>query len=332
MSRVQIPSGPWSITVTDTEEGDAADMLVSVIICTYDPAMYEHFLEAVESVQEQSYESVELVIVVDGTESIFKRAQQRFDSQDNVLVSCNSENIGVSASRTRGAELASGEVVAFMDDDAIADSQWIATLAEQYSEKDVLAAGGRMTGKWIDGRPRYLPEEFNWLVGVSFPNFARPGEEVRNTFESNISFRRDVFLNLGGYNPMFGPDAETYAHAEGAELGHRLQRTYDRGVVYVPEAVVAHKVFKWRTELPWLLKRAFWQGYSKRKMEQMVLSDVGAEERRYLRQLLAKSVALRVVKLVRRPNLTTLTQLVSIGLLTATVGMGYGYGIIRPVT
>jgi glycosyltransferase involved in cell wall biosynthesis len=315
--------------VTDTDEGDAAEMLVSVIICTYDPAMYEHFLEAVESVQEQSYEPLEIVIVVDGTESIFKRVRQHFDSQDNILVQCNDENLGVSASRTRGAELASGEVVAFIDDDAIAESHWIATLADSYNKNDVLAAGGQMTGKWIDGRPRHLPEEFNWLVGVSFPDFAKPGEEVRNTFESNISFRRDVFLKLGGYNPMFGPNAESYSHSEGAELGHRLQRRYDRGVVYVPEAVVAHKVFTWRTELPWLLKRAFWQGYSKRRMEQMILSDVSAEERRFLRQLLTKSVPQRIAQLVREPDLPGLSQLTSLGVLTLSVGLGYFYGVLR---
>ena len=315
--------------MTDTEEGDAAEMLVSVIICTYDPAMYEHFLEAVESVQEQSYEPLEIVIVVDGTESIFRRVQQQFDSQDDILVRYNEENLGVSASRTLGAELASGEVVAFIDDDAIADSHWIETLANVYAENDVLAAGGKMTGKWIDDRPRHLPEEFNWLVGVSIPNFAEPGQEVRNTFESNISFRRDVFLKLGGYNPMFGPYAEAYSHSEGAELGHRLTCTYDRGVMYIPEAIVTHKVFPWRTELPWLLKRAFSQGCSKGRMEQMFSSDAGAEERRFLRQLLMTSVPRRFAQLIRHLDLLGLTQLVSLGVLTGTVGLGYFYAILR---
>ena len=84
MSRVQIPSGPWSITVTDTEEGDAADMLVSVIICTYDPAMYEHFIEAVESVQGQSYEPLETVIVVDGDAELYHRVADRYQGMTDI--------------------------------------------------------------------------------------------------------------------------------------------------------------------------------------------------------------------------------------------------------
>ena len=45
-------------------------MLVSVVICTYEPERYEVLREAVESVLEQTHESVELVVVVDGNETV----------------------------------------------------------------------------------------------------------------------------------------------------------------------------------------------------------------------------------------------------------------------
>jgi hypothetical protein len=63
-------------------------------------------------------------------------------------------------------------------------------------------------------------------------------------------------------------------------------------------------------------------------MKQLV-SDAGrAEEGRFLRQLLTKSVPRRVAQLIREPDLTRMTQLVAIGVLTVTVGLGYFYAIL----
>jgi len=95
---------------------------------------------------------------------------------------------------------------------------------------------------------------------------------------------------------------------------------------------VGHKVFAWRTGKQWLLARAFWQGYSKRTVEQLVPTETRRTEGRFLRQLLTRSVPRRVAQLVRQPKWSRVTQLVSIAVLTATVGVGYGYGIIRRVT
>ncbi len=89
-------------------------MKVSVVVCTYADERFPDFCEAVESVLGQTYDSVEAVLVIDGNQSVFGRVCEEFGEREEVVIHCNEENQGVSASRTRGAELASGDVVAFI--------------------------------------------------------------------------------------------------------------------------------------------------------------------------------------------------------------------------
>ena len=303
-------------------------MDVSVIICTYAVERYEDFSEAVESILDQTYESIEIVLVIDGNEDLCELVEADFGERDNIVIENNNKNRGVSYSRTKGAELADGDVVAFVDDDAVAEPNWIAELVDVYQSTDAVAVGGRMIGDWLVGDPWYLPEEFYWLVGVTHRGFADPGEEVRNTFESNISFKRDVFLNLGGFSSDLGPTAEVYRHSEGAEIGVRLQEEYDRGVVYEPEAVVHHKIFADRIQLQRLCKRAFEQGVSKQIMASQTTS-FSNEEFGFLFLLVQVYIPQRLRTLVRSPSLGDLGQLLMLVVFTSCVGVGYCYAVVN---
>jgi len=300
-------------------------MDVSVIICTYAAERYDDFSEAVESVLEQTYDSVEVVVVVDGNRAVAERA--RTDFTDEIIVHNNSENRGVSYSRTKGAKIATGDVVAFIDDDAVADTNWISELVRGYEDTDALAVGGRMDGLWLAGRPWFLPEEFDWLVGVTHRGFTTEVEEVRNTFESNISFRREIFLELGGFDPKLGPKADKYLHSEGSEIGLRLQSEYDQGVLYIPTAVVQHKVFKNRTKFLWLSKRAFKQGVSKKRMQQHTLHSSG-EEMNFLYKLLVKHIPRRIQQIIQERSINQVGKLIMTFVLTSVVVLGYIYSAL----
>ncbi|AEH36963.1 glucosyl-dolichyl phosphate glucuronosyltransferase [Halopiger xanaduensis] len=304
-------------------------MDVSVVLCTYDTDAYDDFCEAATSVLEQTYDDVELVVVVDGTDAVHERVLEDFGDRDDVVVHCNDKNMGLLASRNRGAELATGDVVAFIDDDAVADEQWLESLVDAYEEKNAIAAGGKMTPRWTADHPDFLPEEFYWLVGVTHRGFADGPGEVRNTFGSNISFRRDVFLNLEGFDTdIGGRKGDKNLQGGETELCARMQRKYGRGVWYVPEAEVEHKVFRYRTDPTWLLERAFWQGYSKRAMETLV-PDSSNEESEFLGKLLLKYVPERTRRLTDDPSIGRATRLLALFVFTAVVGVGYLYGVVR---
>ncbi|ELZ13899.1 group 1 glycosyl transferase [Halovivax asiaticus JCM 14624] len=304
-------------------------MQVSVVVCTYALDSYEHFREAVDSVFDQTYDDVELVIVVDNAPAVYDRIIEESGDLNDAVVHCTDENRGLTRSRNLGAELATGDVVAFIDDDAVADRRWVERLVAAYEDHDAIAVGGRMAPRWEAGEPTALPPEFYWLVGETHDGFADGPDEVRNTFGSTISFRRDVFLELGGFDPAIGGrKGDSNLQGEEAELCVRMRRRYGRGIWYDPDAVVEHKVFEYRTDPRWLLGRAFWQGYSKRAMAVLVV-DSTDEESEFLRSLVVESIPDRIRGMVGGPVRQNALQLLSLFVLTVAVGLGYLYGVTR---
>ncbi len=291
--------------------------------------MYSHFSEAAESILSQTYNDIELVVIVDGTQSVYNRVVADYGDRDDVIIQCNEENVGLLESRNRGAEIATGDVVSFIDDDAVADDQWIERLVRAYDEEDAIAAGGKMTPKWIAGKPSFLPEEFYWLVGVTHRGFAEGPGEVRNTFGSNISFRAEVFDELDGFDvEIGGRKGDKNLQGGETELCVRMKSRYGQGVWYNPEAEVAHKIFDYRTRFWWLLDRAFWQGYSKRAMEFLVQESTDNESK-FLTRLLTRLGPARIRNLIQSLSGEQITQLLTLILFTVTVGAGYVYGGIR---
>jgi len=309
-------------------------MRVSVVICLHTMDRFDDFVEAANSVFAQTYDDVELVAVSDGSDAVCDAIREQFGDRDDVVTVCNEENQGLAVSRNRGSEAASGDVIAFMDDDAIAEERWVEELLTVYERRDVPAVGGRMTAQWVADKPHFLPAEFYWLVGVTPPRFgpandADEGGEVRNTYGGNMSFRREVLDDLGGFSPeMGGREGDKNLQGEETELCARMKDQYGHGMYYNPDAKVAHKIFDYRTDPMWLLDRAFWQGYSIRGMEALVPGSSGTESD-FLAEILFESVPDRIKKLLTRPSLAVVLQLCMLFVLTGTVGVGYLYGALK---
>mgnify|MGYP000383161240 CR=1 FL=1 len=107
-----------------------------------------------------------------------------------------------------------------------------------------------------------------------------------------------------------------------------MYEEYGQGVIYNPDAVVNHRIYERRTEFGWLLRRAFWQGYSKRAMSKLVPQS-GDEESDYLRSLLFRYVPGRLAGIARRPTKTKVSQLLTLFALLFATGIGFLYGVLR---
>ena len=246
------------------------------------------------------------------------------------VIHLNETNLGLSRSRNIGAGIATGDVVAFIDDDAVADPNWIAGLADMYLNYNAVVAGGMIKPLWVAGVADFIPEEFLWLVGANPKGSPEQITEVRNTYGSNISFARDIFLNLGGFNSSFGFNAGKGGILQGeeAELCNKVKNLTGKGCMYNPNAVVYHKVFKERIELKPLFRRAFWQGYSKRVLEKQSTEPL-EDESGFLKYVMLTGVPERIIGMVSMHPWKNFKQLFFLIAFTGTVGIGYLYRMLE---
>jgi len=286
------------------------------------------FTEAVESALAQTHEPIEVVLVIDGNPEVYEHAVEDFGDDDGVVIHDNDENRGISYSRTKGAELATGEIVAFIDDDGVAEPDWIAKHVETYEETDAVAVAGYVAPNWQTEKPDFFPEEFYWLVGCTELGFAADGEEIRNGYGSNVSYRRDVFLDVGGYDVNTGRKGDRHIQAHEAPVGIRIREEYGQGVVYVEDAVVHHTLFDYRGEFRWLVFRSFWQGFSKRVMELLYPGGQGNESA-FLKDLFVRALPSRVKRTGTERSPAPAKEALAILAFTGAVGLGYAYGLIR---
>ena len=299
------------------------DTSVSIILCTHRSERYEDFVEALDSLNAQSCENekLEIVVVVDGNRELYERILKRgIEEADKVKgkvkVILNEKNMGLSESRNKGMKEAKGDIIAFFDDDAVADEDWMRELVRLYEEKDAFAAGGKLLPKWVSKKPKFLPEEYYWLVGATHKGFPEEVTEVRNTFGSNLSFKAEVLKALGGFRSEMGVKGKGLLQGEETELCERMREKFGKGVVYNPDAIVYHKVFPERLRMRFLLRRAFWQGYSKRVMKELGYSI--SEEEEFVRDLVGS-----ITERVKAKSLVAYGQLIFLLVFTSVVGLGY---------
>jgi len=305
-------------------------MLVSVVVCTHRTDHYEEVTRAVDSLLKQTHPEIEIIVVVDGVEESYQKMILHYGSQSHIRVIATERSLGAFGAANVGVKAARGEIVAFMDDDAIAERTWVENLIDAYREFDAIAVGGKILPVWCFGRPDYLPEEMDWLVGVTHEGFAEENAvEVRNTFGPNMSFRREVFERIGLFNEELAFAPPFYIQGAEADFGWRMKQELGKGVIYNPEAVVYHQVSQSKVKVRALLKRAFCQGYSKALLRRLNPSGgVLTVERSYLKRLLMKNIPRRIKgcfsRLDRATEIKKLSFLIAL-ILSITIGFLYGY-------
>jgi len=229
---------------------------VSVIVVTYNRP--KDVMETIESLFNQSVKPFEVIVIDDGSNfhpNIEFRAETlkviRFDQE-----------VGLSNARNYGINIAKGDYIAFIDDDAIAEKKWIEEIKKGLENADVI--GGAI-------KPLYQATPPEWWNEKDFGGVAGAGNEwgddvIWKIWGCNMAFRTHVFKKIGLFNPNLGRRKGKLFSFEEIDLINRA-RGKGFNVQFIPAAVVYHKVPPKRMTISYLLRFFFYSGRSKKIQE-----------------------------------------------------------------
>jgi glycosyltransferase involved in cell wall biosynthesis len=285
-------------------------------------------IDAIDSILKQTYSNIEIIVAVDHNKELMKILKQKFP--EKVLFAFNSTARGLSETRNEGVRKSTGDIIAFIDDDAIADKRWIESLVSNYTDSNVLGVGGKLIPLWKKKRPIWFPEELDWIVGCTYKGHPEVKVEVRNVIGCNMSFRREVFSRIGYFNSKIGRlDNIPLTTGEDTEYCIRLRTTFPNGnILFDPYATAYHKVDEKRESIKYVLKRSYGEGITKSIINKS--TDKGKilkTENTYLMHLLLKSIPQYIGKSFLLKNSS---QNVSRALILSMAIIATGLGYLLP--
>jgi glucosyl-dolichyl phosphate glucuronosyltransferase len=242
-----------------------AEPLLSVVVATHDrPDRLVACLEGLAALEDP----VEVIVVDSASTHSCGHIAGRFAVRFSRLHYCREDEPGLSRARNRGVREASCELVAFVDDDAVAAPDWARRLSAPFADTRIGCAGGTCRPRFDAARPRWLSERLLQFAGItrigSTPREARSSAEY--PFGANICFRRAALAQIGGFSEGLGRSARSLLSGEESAAIDRLR---ERGwtVWLQPDAIVDHAVAAERCSSAYYWRRLWWQGIGRARSE-----------------------------------------------------------------
>jgi glucosyl-dolichyl phosphate glucuronosyltransferase len=228
------------------------ELTVSVVICAYTEDRWTLVQKSVASARAQKLQPIEIILSIDHNEELFRRCAEYFKEESlteatPIRVVQNKYDGRLGSARNTGVELAAGDIVAFLDDDAAAAPDWLEQLIAPYDDARVGAVGGAPLPVFEVSRPRWFPHEFNWVFGCAYNGMPLRRAPLAHLIGANMSARRAILQEIGGFHSDNHDDMD---------MCHRIAFA-DYQVIYEPLATVQHWVPASRTTWSYFWRRCY---------------------------------------------------------------------------
>lgn len=262
---------------------------VSVVICTYSDVRVDQLTDVLAGLQRQTVAPHQVVVVVDHNPELLERLRKLVAG---AMVVPNRETQGLSGSRNSGIAVSTGDVIAFIDDDAIPNSDWIEAIAGGYAHERTIGVGGPVDPIWEGDIPWWFPAEFGWVVGCSFAGQPTLPSPIRNFIGCNMSFRRDAISGVRGFRIELGRVGLSPVGCEETEFCIRLLNERPADILWFdPAARVRHHVPEARLKWAYFTSRCWSEGRSKARVARLVGAERAlASEKSYVGRVLTSGI------------------------------------------
>ena len=314
---------------------------ISIITPCYTMARLRDITELLESVQAQTYNNIETLIVAERSPELADSISQYIAEKGylHMRVLYNQGQWGLSSARNLAIGQVKSDIIAFIDDDALLFPDWAEETVKTYAEDDsIIGVTGPILPLWEQESMSWFPREFYWIFSCTYRDMAEK-TEVRNGFGTNLSFRQEAFSSGELFRTSMGAKGRGQGGwqepgAEEAEFSLRVKRKTGRRIIYNPQVRVKHRVYRYRLTAKFIAKRAYWEGHAKAMLNRWYHSSnskaaVLSTEYELLRRILFRFLPQTVNRLFHQP-LVALRQLRVAVLVLACVAGGYfSYNLSR---
>ena len=301
---------------------------VSVVICVYTEQRWHDILAAIASVHAQTRKVDDIIVVVDHNEAL--AARLRAEMLDVRLID-NTETRGLSGARNSGIAAAWGDLVAFLDDDAAAEPEWVEVLSRHFEDQQVMGVGSWVTPLWTKARPKWFPSQYLWVVGCSYEGMPTVLSETRNLFGGSMVIRRSLFSSIGGFDSRLGRDTgKLPMGCEETELCIRARVKLD-GVRFLldPTVRITHRVNSERLTVKYFFLRCLAEGVSKLRLTKICGEHIGlSSELRFLTSVLPPALLTTILCLIKGEGAAFARLLLLLGGFGAAAA-GFAYASLK---
>lgn len=259
MSRLELPAGT-------SAESEPAMPRVTVAVCTYD--RYEALDSCLAALAVQLLANTEFeCIVVDNSPSRARSdVEARRHAAHRNLRWMHEPTPGLSNARNVAVREARAPLIAYVDDDAIPEPDWLSRMLEAFDTlgEEYVGIGGKILPVFPVARPEWLSDKLLGYVSVvdlgAETRGLQPKEWVAG---ANIAYRVSALRQVGGFSPALGRVGSgiSLMSNDETELAERLAAKGGR-MGYAGRAVVRHMVDETRLHQDWFRRRIAWQAVS----------------------------------------------------------------------
>lgn len=237
------------------------NMMISIIIPTKNRADFLYgALQSLLNARTGPYDNIECLVIDNGSTDSTRSVVEGFKRHAAFRVRYIYEACpGLHVGRNLGAQLAHGNILAYLDDDVIVAPGWLAAVARNFSLQPSLALlGGPCLPKWESPPPPWVAAfkeacgDHGWVLGpLSLINYSKqrctaPGEFI---FGCNYCIRKDVIFAAGGFHPDGFPPSCLKYRGDGETGMAQWIESNGLHIIYDPEVKVEHCVPKSRMTL-----------------------------------------------------------------------------------
>lgn len=262
--------------------------MLSVVICTYNREKYIY--NVLRSIAENGFskDRYEIVLVnnncTDNTEAECLRFKNDFP---DIAFHCFHEpNQGLSYARNCGIRESKGDIIIYVDDDALVNKEYLQTYADFFVQNEkAVAAGGPIVPQYETAEPDWMSHYTRMLLTGAldlgpkereFPNGSFPGG-------GNVAYRKSVFDHVGLFNVELGRKGNSLIGAEEKDLFDKME-TLGMKFYYLPNAILYHIIPERKLTKDYLKRLSLGIGQSERYRTKSI------SEKKYFRRLVQEFV------------------------------------------